>query len=180
MRGPADDAEPRATVPGRIDRGGDVGVGVAVHGHQWVRGVGARAALTCSALFLVSSCGVPQVDLSTKELRGTWSGTGGASVQFQKDGTFTAGGLDGTEIKSSCPELGESARGTWAWRRDDGSTPEHGADRGWLAQVTFEGVPCDPEVDFTVYGDPDRPVVCFTTDPFSECGPADHLRREHE
>lgn len=136
---------------------------------------GVRVGLGCAVLFLAVSCGVPEVDMSTKGLEGKWSGTGGASARFRKDGTFTAAGLDGTEIKSRCPELGEKVRGTWSWARDDGSAADPGTDHGWSADVTFEGVPCD--VQFTVYGDPDSPIVCFTWDVFSPCRPDDGLRR---
>ncbi|MDJ0381325.1 hypothetical protein [Streptomyces sp. G-G2] len=146
--------------------------------NQRSRALGTRTALTCSALFLAAACGVPEVDISTDALAGNWSSSGGASVQFEPDGTFTASGLDRTDITSHCTQLGESARGTWAFADDSSSTSEVRADHGWHADATFEGVPC--ALDVVVYGDPASPVVCFTMDVFSECDVQDHFRHAPE
>ncbi|MGW1885607.1 hypothetical protein [Streptomyces sp. NPDC001970] len=126
------------------------------------------------------ACGVPEVDISADELAGSWSNPAGASVEFKRDGTFAATGLDKTEAAVVCDKISQSQRGTWdlavPTEDADSRTSDVRADHGRFADVTIDGSAC--ELEFNVYGDPESPIVCFTGDIFSECTVEEGFRRD--
>ncbi|MFE5542285.1 hypothetical protein ACFQ71_00545 [Streptomyces sp. NPDC056534] len=119
----------------------------------WVRRACWRAVLGSAVVFLVAGCsGYYPVSVGrADQLTGVWSEWSGASVEFEDDGTFTATGLDESDVVGwGCTGFAERQRGAWS-------------PSGTYGEVTFDGADCD-DMQLAFYGSPTSFVACFTRD----------------
>ncbi|MEW2415359.1 hypothetical protein AB0953_16810 [Streptomyces sp. NPDC046866] len=114
--------------------------------------------------FLLSSCSSYPVQVNTvDQVTGVWSDFAGRTVEFKGDGTFTATGLDTSDLGAACPGIADR---------------QHGAVSlgGSYGDVTFDGVDCEG-MRLAFYGSPSSFVACFTQDVTSG-GCTDEFRRK--
>ncbi|MFB6621812.1 hypothetical protein ACFCWD_04485 [Streptomyces sp. NPDC056374] len=119
----------------------------------WVRRACWRVVLGSAVVFLVAGCtGYYPVSVGrADQLTGVWSEWSGASVEFEDDGTFTATGLDVSDVVGwGCTGFAERQRGAWS-------------PSGTYGEVTFDGADCD-DMQLAFYGSPTSFVACFTRD----------------
>lgn len=144
-----------------------------------------RPVALAAAMVLTVSCSTRDsyaVQIPADRLEGRWVSTGGVSLTFHTDRTFTSEHLDTLHAASGCADPSGLDSGGWAFLAptEPGGTTfavEEAATRGSMLSLTFPDR--DGSVSAYVFGDEDEPAMCPSEDPDGGC-PSGYLHRSDQ